>query len=186
MVTEIIMARGSIVTIDDIDSDLASMKWSLGIRGSKTSTIHYTTGHWKKTIGKSSTVYMHRIILSRVVRRPLKRQECVDHINHNGLDNRRCNLRLVTQSQNMCNMRITPRSKSSCFKGVHWFGRTNKWQAQIMMDGKRVHLGYFVDEVDAARAYDEAAKKLHGHNCWLNLLPHNTPDGDQKSRQEEL
>jgi hypothetical protein len=92
----------------------------------------------------------------------------VDHIDHNGLNNRRANLRLCTFAENCRNLRIT-RHKTSKYKGVHWHKGQKKWAAQITANGKRHHLGYFAKEIDAAQAYDRAAPKYHGQFAHPNL-----------------
>lgn len=89
----------------------------------------------------------------------------VDHINHDGLDNRRSNLRPATTKQNVRNSRSRP--GSSQYKGVDLF-RGVKWRATIRVDGKKKHLGLFVDEKDAARAYNKAALELFGEFACLN------------------
>lgn len=87
-------------------------------------------------------VLMHRFILGT----PLKRLE-IDHINGNGLDNRRKNLRFCTHSENMLNMN---RGKH---KGVFWIPKLKKWRARIQIDGKKIHLGVFNRIQDAILAY---------------------------------
>lgn len=90
-----------------------------------------------------------------------------DHIDGNGFSNQKSNLRMVTKSQNQMNQHHT--TGSSRFKGVGWNSRDNKWQAHIRIDGKSKHLGYFVLEEDAARAYDNAAVKYFGEYARLNF-----------------
>jgi hypothetical protein len=91
----------------------------------------------------------------------------VDHIDHNGLNNRKSNLRICTRSQNQCNQyRFDGKSK---YKGVAWFKRTRKWTAAVCLRGKRYRLGYFEREIDAAMAYDKAAKKYHREFACLNF-----------------
>lgn len=80
----------------------------------------------------------------------------VDHINGNGLDNRRVNLRLATSLQNQGNSRKR-RNASSYYKGVSWYKPLKKWRAQIKVDKHVIHLGYFVSEEEAAIVYQEAA-----------------------------
>jgi hypothetical protein len=91
-----------------------------------------------------------------------------DHINRNGLDNRRINLRTATRGQNMHNRRI-PKNNTSGYTGVSWHPYSQKWAAGLQYDGKRVHCGYFTSKVDAARAYDQAAIKYFGEFAHLNF-----------------
>jgi hypothetical protein len=92
----------------------------------------------------------------------------VDHIDHNGLDNRRGNLRLCTVGQNNCNQGPHRRG-SSRFRGVSWQKNARKWAATICYQGVHYYLGLFEDEVEAARARDRKAIELHGAFAWLNF-----------------
>lgn len=76
----------------------------------------------------------------------------VDHINHNTLDNRRANLRVVTIAENTQNRRGARRSNSSGLRGVSWHARTNKWRARAVANGRDTHLGYFSNIEDAVAA----------------------------------
>ncbi|OHB78622.1 MAG: hypothetical protein A2Z25_16745 [Planctomycetes bacterium RBG_16_55_9] len=99
----------------------------------------------------------------------------IDHINGCGLDNRRANLRLATVAQNAWNAR--KRNPRSGYKGVWLAKDKGLWRAAIVHHGKREHLGYFNDKRDAARAYDQAAKKYHGRFAALNF-----PKGSNKTK----
>lgn len=106
---------------------------------------------------------LHRLICDA------KPGQVVDHINGNQLDNRKSNLRICTQAENVCNNRRLRKGKSShLFKGVH-LSRSGRWVAQIQKNGKIYHLGTFDSEFDAARAYDKKAKELHGEFASLNF-----------------
>ena len=93
-----------------------------------------------------------------------------DHLNHNPLDNRRKNLRLSTDEQNRKNRRKYSNNRSG-YKGVSFSKRESKWVANLMIQGKYKHLGYFESKEDAAHAYDEAARINYGEFACLNF-PH--------------
>ncbi len=108
----------------------------------------------------------------------------VDHENHNTLDNCRKNLRTATNSQNQMNRRSQKNSVSR-HKGVHFYKRYQRWQSQISYNNKRIQLGYFKYEQDAALAYNEAARKYHGEFAYFNSvfeLPIYKEVNDVKSR----
>jgi hypothetical protein len=116
-----------------------------------------------KINGKRSVISMHCQIM------PLPKGLLVDHKNCNGLDNRRANLRPATHAENCHNRRKYSTPTSSRFKGVRWHKHGKKWAATIRGNNRAIHLGYFADETDAARAYDEAAKKYHKEFARLNF-----------------
>lgn len=94
----------------------------------------------------------------------------VDHINHNGLDNRKANLRPATQTENNRNRRKARRKKfGSKYKGICWNKNEKRWTARIMYNRKSKYIGIFDDEIVAAKAYDRAAKKHHGEFAALNF-----------------
>jgi hypothetical protein len=115
-------------------------------------------------VNHRSGTRLHRIIMD------CPANMTVDHINGNTMDNRRSNLRLATQSQNQMN-RGSCRGSSSRYKGVSHHKLTDKFTAQIRVDGKKRHLGLFVSEEEAARAYDVAAIEAFGEFARPNL-PH--------------
>lgn len=84
-----------------------------------------------------------------------------DHINGNGLDNRWCNLREVTNRQNGFN-KLVRKNSASGFKGVFFIHLRNKWEARLKLNGKDIYLGQFLDKNDAAKAYKEASLFYHG------------------------
>lgn len=85
----------------------------------------------------------------------------IDHIDGNRSNNVWGNLREATRSQNLCNM-TTPRTNRSGVKGVRWFHRTHKWSAQVQLEGKAKHLGYFANIEDASVAVRNYREKVHG------------------------
>lgn len=118
---------------------------------------------WSRTDLQRSTYYcnsdkvgrLHRFILNIT-----DKSIIVDHINHNGLDNRKCNLRICNNSQNLCNCNL-PKNNKSGHKGVYWESTRNKWNTQITLNGKCVHLGRFDNIEDAIKARNDAAKKYY-------------------------
>jgi len=91
----------------------------------------------------------------------------VDHKDGNGLNDRRSNLRVCTQQQNLYNSR--PHGRSSRFKGPCWDKAKRRWVVYIRHDGRNVFIGRFRDEAEAARAYDHKAYELFGEYAYLNF-----------------
>jgi hypothetical protein len=122
----------------------------------------YAVRFFKETGSHSKLTSMHRFICNPPA------GLLIDHINCNGLDNRRDNLRPATHSQNNCN-RPKRRNTTSRFVGVHFAKKMNKWAAQIKHKEGKKWLGYFDNEIDAAKAFDAAARKYHGEFARLNF-----------------
>jgi hypothetical protein len=108
---------------------------------------------------------MHDVI----ARRKGLRGPQIDHCNGDKLDNRRCNLRDATTSQNKANEGLR-KNNTSGFKGVYWSKWAGKWMAGIKVNYKRIHLGYYMRKVDAARAYNRAARRYFGKYAQLNKV----------------
>lgn len=115
--------------------------------------------------GKTKTIRLHHAIIGR------KDDLEVDHKNGNGLDNRKCNLRFATPSQNKANRAKKSGCKMSRFKGVAWHGRDKLWIARITVNRKNHNIRYCKDEEDAAIYYDVAARLFFGEFAQLNF-PH--------------
>jgi hypothetical protein len=157
-----------VAIVDDMDFDyLNTHSWSaLIVRNG--SVYAYRKNH---AGGKSVNVLMHREIYERSYGQPLSSDVFIDHIGQgevNGLDNRRSNLRLATNSQNQCNGRIKRTNKSG-FKGVHWRDDKKTFHAVIRLNGKPKHIGYFDSAISAAKAYDEAARRMFGEYARPNF-----------------
>lgn len=155
----IALTRGLFAVVDDSDFEsLARHRWYAIIR------VH--TPYAARSVrsgGKKSMILMHRHLMGLLAGD--SRQ--VDHVNSDGLDNRRTNLRIATSQHNHYNFQA--RSGSSTFKGVSWNKRAGKWLASIGYEKRRRFLGYFDQEADAALAYDEAARLLHGEFARFNF-----------------
>lgn len=122
-------------------------------------------GHVYFTCGKD---YLHRKIMGLV---PFDKI-LVDHKNGDGLDFRKNNLRLSNYTNNSRNAKKVCFQTHSIYKGVYKFkkNKSNPWKAQIRINKKtRLHLGYFSDEIEAAKSYDEAARKYHGEFACVNF-----------------
>lgn len=156
------LSEDKFTTLDIIDIDLSLVKWSFS-----------PTGYACRNIGSSRNgskiIYLHRVILERILDRPLVKDEQVDHISGNRLDNRRSNLRISTHSQNAKHQTAKIPNTSSVYKGVHWSTRLGKWKSQIKNDGILYHAGFFNEEIEAARAYDVAAAKYHKDFAAFNF-----------------
>lgn len=157
---ELPLSRGIVTLIDASDFGVVGgVKWSLLIAngGMYARRIIYNNGQRLYS-------YLHREILGAPA------EATVDHINGDGLDNRRANLRLATHSQNHANRRLLASNNTSGYRGV---GRAANgspyWAAQIKVNGIRVHIGHFEKIEDAARAYDFAARLAFGAFAKLNF-----------------
>lgn len=143
--------------VDAIDYDFL-MQWNW-----HTHKKSYGEKYYAARSLSGDILMMHNVIL------PVRRGLEVDHIDGDGLNNRKNNLRPATHSQNQKN-RKKQKSKSG-FKGISLDKRyTNKkWRVYINSNGKRINCGGYATQEDAARIYDEAAKKYHGDFAALNF-----------------
>lgn len=153
------LTKGKFAIIDDEDYNLISIyKWSVTGKQERYARTAINVGKYKER-----GILMHRMILG--LDHTDKRQ--VDHINGNGLDNRKYNLRLCSNMENTRNAKR--RGGLSSYKGVFWHKAAGKWMSQIKVDYKSIYLGLYVTEEDAARAYDAAASKHFGEFARLNF-----------------
>jgi hypothetical protein len=155
------LTGGKFSVVDDVDFDSVNrFKWCHTVNGSGADR-GYAVRRRVLPSGKVTRQYLHQFILG--VTRPYY----VDHKNGNPLDNQRVNLRICTQSQNMGNAKKR-KNVSSKFKGVSFYKSRGKWEAYIKANGVFVKLGYFATEIEAAKAYDNAAIANFGEFAKTN------------------
>ncbi len=107
-------------------------------------------------------VYMHRLLLGLTA----DDKKCVDHINHNGLDNRRTNIRVCTRQQNQQYRKIQSNCGSG-LKGAYRCTKSKTWMSRICVHGKDIYLGTFKTKYAAHNAYKKAAKEYFGEFCCV-------------------
>jgi hypothetical protein len=145
------LTQNQYTLVDDADFDtLNQFKWYADKQGKN----FYAKRNSKTINGKQMIILMHRFIMKT------PKGMHTDHIDGNGLNNQRSNLRICTRSENLRNQGKQS-DNSSGFKGVSFFKRNKKWVAQIMVNGKYIYLGYFTDKEKASNAYITACKKYH-------------------------
>jgi hypothetical protein len=161
---EIELTKGYKALVDDNDYDwLSQWKWHCCDK-SETSPRYAARCEYLGMVDgkpKNKHVSMHRVITGA------KRGLEVDHINGNGIDNRRDNLRVCTRKQNSRN--VSGRSHSSKYKGVSWDKRRQWWRANIRANHKFFYIGVYQTEEDAAKAYDQKAKEFFGEYARPNF-----------------
>jgi hypothetical protein len=159
MAKEIILTQGKVAIVDDEDFEYLN-QWKWHIHKQNRSNYYARTVIYinKKRI----PVVMHRLLV-----------KCdgyiIDHITGDGLDNRKCNIRVCTRSENPINRRVNINNLSG-YKGVSWFKPEQKWRAQIQYRKIVYYLGCFEKRIDAAKAYNAAALKYHGEFAKLNKI----------------
>lgn len=152
------LTRGRVALVDDADWHLiADRSWFVARAGG--GLCYARTSHTHRYPGAASL--LHRLILSAPAR------AVIDHVNGDGLDNRRTNLRFCSHAENIRNQRLRcDLGKTSRFKGV--WSKAGRWHAQIEHAGDRVYLGVFDDEERAALQYDRAARVFFGRFARTN------------------
>lgn len=162
MSQQIPLTHGQFTIVDDEDYELLSQfKWTWQPPGKNRQTGYA----YRKEYPSNKSIFMHRLLLNA----PKGLQ--VDHINGNGLDNQRHNLRLATNRQNHYNLPKRRDGNTSTYKGVHLAPSGYGWETQIRVDGRTIHLGIFPTQHAAAIAYNEAALTHHGEFARLNDIP---------------
>jgi hypothetical protein len=154
---EVPLTKGYVALVDDEDYEyLCKSNWYVVVRG--------PTSRGKTIYARCRKVWMHRFILECMLGRSLNKDEHVDHINRDGLDNRRINLRLATPSDNRTN-RDYPVGVSG-YRGVYRQG--HKWAVILSINGKDTRFGAFATPKEAALHYNIIAIQYHGEFAILN------------------
>jgi hypothetical protein len=160
---EIPLTRGYVAVVDDADYDrvMAAGLWFARV---EPHTV-YAQRNVRKPDGTDTAQYLHRFIAGE-----LNPAVLIDHRDRNGLHNWRSNLRKATPSQSQAN-HGKQRGTTSQYRGVYRRKDCARWEARIRQNGKQKRLGLYVSEVDAALAYDKAAREIHGEFASCNFPP---------------
>lgn len=160
------LTKGHVAIVDADDAPLvAGSKWQVTM-GNGSNAKHYAKTDGSKKTGPRRTIRMHRLIANP------PHNMVVDHINGNTLDNRRANLRVCTQSENLMNKSSPPKDNTSGYVGVWKDKRRNAWIAETRINGRKIHIGQFSDKETAARERDRVVAEYYGPIAYLNFPEH--------------
>lgn len=152
------LTQGQVAMVDDEDFERVSKYNWYACKARKYGYYAVTNIYIN---GVRTLLRMHRLIIIA------EKGNEIDHINNERLDNRRCNLRSITHSQNIINSNILS-AKTSKYRGICYHKKVGKFKASIGFNNKSYHLGYFKNEIDAMLAYNKKAIELHGEFAGLN------------------
>lgn len=151
------LSKGKFALVDEADFELVSkFTWTAFVRP----RVSYAM----RRDENRRAIFLHRLIMGA----PEGTQ--VDHEDFDGLNCRRYNLRLCTNTQNQRHMRKWSSPTSSRFKGVSWDKKNKKWEVKIRVNRQTIHLGRFLSEEDAAQKYNGAAESMFGDFAHLNTV----------------
>lgn len=159
---KITLTRGKVAVVDVEDFERLSL-FSWIAHRSRRSDTYYA----RRRSTADGWAYMHQEVMRAT-------GKLIDHRNGDGLLNTKGNLRFATPTQNACN-RLSPNQKRGGFRGVTWYSKLSSWHAKIKTREpqtgvvRNIHIGYFYDASEAARAYDAAAVELFGEFARLNF-----------------
>ena len=161
MVKEIPLTQGEVALVDDEDFEWLT-RWAWCLRQEKGALQKYAHCAWRRPDGRKTTMKMHRLIMAA------KPGVIIDHIDRDGLNNQRGNLREVTPRESSING--SKRSvNTSGYIGVSWDKSKGKWEAYVSRGGKKIFIGRFSTAEEAAIARDAAAKIHYGAIAVLNF-----------------
>jgi len=149
---EIILTKGKVALVDDEDYEWLNM-WKWQVRSDLKHNLHYAS----TSTPDGCRVYMHRLLMMH------PDGLVVDHIDHDGLNNQKKNLKTCTHRVNMCNRKKHP---ASVYPGVSKVN--NKWKASIWISGRKVHLGVYKNEELAYASYCDALNRYE-NNCLITI-----------------
>lgn len=154
---EVQLTKGKVALVDDEDFELVSQyTWFADKKGTN---LYYA-------YNSVNSMYMHRLIMKTTD------DLIVDHIDHNGLNNQKSNLRNCTYSQNLHHRKFAPGITG--YKGVTYNKRQNVYQAKMRYDGKYRHIGHFKTAIEAAEAYNKVATQWFGEFASINSIERQT------------
>lgn len=161
MAKEIQLTQGKVALVDDADFEyLNQWKWCVNNCNGKL----YAVRNIKIKKSKYKKIYMHRLIINNN-----DSKMHTDHCNNNTLDNRKINLRICSNSENLMNQNVHVNNKSG-YKGVYFNKKTNRYHVYISINKKQERIGTFINIIDAIKSYNEAAIKHHGKFANLNKI----------------
>jgi hypothetical protein len=154
------LTRGkyAIVDVEDFER-LNKYKWHCTHYGYAKRSVPNKSGKGRK----QGEIYMHKLIC------PAPAGMIVDHINRKSRDNRRVNLRVATQKQNVWNRKFIKKGGKTRLQGIRWDKNREKWHVRLTVNGRRRSFGYYADQDEAAKAYDRVAEKYRGEYAVLNF-----------------
>lgn len=157
------LTQGYYAIVDKDDYEMLSkFKWR--VKPSKSGVVYaFRRQYINGGKGKTTPIRMHRFIMNA------DDGQMVDHINGNGLDNRKSNLRFCCNQENAANRKKA--HGTSKYKGVNWHKAAKSWVAQATLNDKKIHLGYYKTEEEAALAYNKGAVIVFGEFARLNVIP---------------
>lgn len=156
------LTQGKYAIVDDEDYEMimSLSPWYV-LKKTKKSKTNYAVRNTfsEEKYGKRQSIRMHRLIMK------CPPDKTVDHINGNGLDNRKENLRICNSEENLCNRKKQSGNYTSKYKGVFYQKSNNRWISKC----SKTYIGCFKTEYEAAKAYDEKAKEIHREFALLNF-----------------